>query len=220
MFTIICSESYRANNIIKRAERSLLNERIRQTNFTLDVLKEKHHIVKDKLRGELPEEAWIKVTDFIDAVIGHENHQVKTRQIKKHRALVAEKENADNSAIKGVTSESGAKEKWVVNLSSRSPTESEVSLLQHGLNYSVSTQKFLIKDIVVATEIACKDIPNDKAAELRARVVNVIKTTKPPKSNITKEERLALDKFKKDPNILIVPGDKGRATCVIDSTVY
>ena len=107
-----------------------------------------------------------------------------------------------------------------MNLSSRSLTESEVSLLQHGLNYSVSTQKFPIKDNVVATEIACKDIPNDKAAELRARVVNVIKTTKPPKSNITKEERLALDKLKKDPNILIVPGDKGRATCVIDSTVY
>ena len=102
----------------------------------------------------------------------------------------------------------------------RSLTESEVSLLQHGLNYSVSAQKFPIKDIVVATEIACKDIPNDKAAELRARVVNVIKTTKPPKSNITKEERLALDKLKKDSNILIVPGDKGRATCVIDSTVY
>ena len=89
----------RANNIIKRAERSLLNERIRQTNFTLDVLKEKHRIVKDKLRGELPEEAWIKVTDFIDAVIGRENHQVKTRQIKKHRALVAEKENADNRPV-------------------------------------------------------------------------------------------------------------------------
>ncbi|XP_072022412.1 uncharacterized protein [Amphiura filiformis] len=86
--------------------------------------------------------------------------------------------------------------------------------------YSVSSKKFSVKDIVVATETACKDIPGDKAAELRARVVNVIKTTKPPTSNITKEERLALNKLKKDTEIIIVPGDKGRATCVIDSAVY
>ncbi|XP_072030550.1 uncharacterized protein [Amphiura filiformis] len=213
-------KGYRADNIIKRAERSLLNERIRQTNFTLDILKEKHRIVEGKLRGELPEVAWKRMTEFINQVEGREQEEVKTRQIRKHKQLVSEKEKADISAGNCGKSDGGARDKWVVNLSSRSLTESEVSLLQRGLNYSVSSNKFPVKDIVVATETACKDIPGDKAAELRGRVVNAIKTTKAPTSNITKEERLALDKLKKDTDIIIVPGDKGRATCVIDATVY
>ncbi|XP_072041269.1 uncharacterized protein [Amphiura filiformis] len=73
---------------------------------------------------------------------------------------------------------------------------------------------------MASTETECTDIPGDKAAELRGRVVNAIKTTKPPTSNITKDERLALDKLKKDTAIIIVPVDKGRATCVNDATVY
>ncbi|XP_072023064.1 uncharacterized protein [Amphiura filiformis] len=129
-------------------------------------------------------------------------------------------ETADISARKCDKSDGGARDKWVVNLSSRSLTEAEVSLLQRGLNYSVSSNKFPVKDIVASTETECKDIPGDKAAELRGRVVNAIKTTKPPTSNITKDERLALDKLKKDTAIIIVPVDKGRATCVNDATVY
>ena len=53
---------------------------------------------------------------------------------------------------------------------------SEVSALQHGLNFAVSP----VKDVIVATELAFKNIANDKAAELRARVANIVKTSKQP----------------------------------------
>ena len=46
-------KGYKAQNIIKKTERDLLNERIRQTNFTLDILKKKHQDIERKLRAEL-----------------------------------------------------------------------------------------------------------------------------------------------------------------------
>ena len=57
------------------------------------------------------------------------------------------------------------------------------------------------------------------AAELRARVANVLKTMRLPPSNITKEERKTLADLKKDQNIFILPSDKGRCT-VVDKISY
>ena len=74
-----------------------------------------------------------------------------------------------------------------------------------------------VKDVIVATELACKNIANDKAAELRARVANIVKTSKPPTSNVTQNERTAIENLSKDKNIKILPADKGRA---IDNSKY
>ena len=50
---------------------------------------------------------------------------------------------------------------------------------------------------MVATELACRAIPNDKADTLRAQVAGILRSVCPPKPNISKEERLALDKLEK-----------------------
>ncbi|XP_072041346.1 uncharacterized protein [Amphiura filiformis] len=131
-----------------------------------------------------------------------------------------EKENADNLGKDGFTADKRSKDKWVVNLSSRKLTQPEVNVLERGLNFAVSPESLPINDIVVATESACKQIANDKAAELRARVVNIAKNAKPPVSNINKAERSAVESLKKDTSIQILPADKGRATVVIDNSVY
>jgi len=43
---------------------------------------------------------------------------------------------------------------------------------------------------------------------------------KPPVPNISKEEKLALDKLRKDTSIQILPADKGRATVIMDKDDY
>ena len=58
------------------------------------------------------------------------------------------------------------------------------------------------------------------SSKLQAGVANVLKTTRLPPSNITKEERKALADLKKDQNILILPSDKGRCTFVVDKISY
>ncbi|XP_072048674.1 uncharacterized protein [Amphiura filiformis] len=130
----------------------------------------------------------------------------------------SEKENIENSTKKVNKSGTVSKDKWVVNLSSKQLTSDEVSVLEKGLNFAADNLP--INDVIVATESACKDLPDKTAAELRARVVNIVKTAKPPASNITRGERSAINNLRKDENIEIIPADKGRATVVIDKTVY
>ena len=202
----------RVINIIKRAERSLLNERIRQTNFTLDCLKDKYHQIETKLRGKIPDVVYDDVSEFVTRANRKEHDAVKSRQIRKYRCLTAERENRKKLDIEGVKSDSDYRNKWVVNLSTRTLDNSEVSALQHGLNFAVSPDYVPVKDVIIATELACKNIANDKAAELRARVVNIVKTSKPPTSNVTQNERTAIENLSKDKNIKILPADKGRAT--------
>ena len=116
--------------------------------------------------------------------------------------------------------EKSPKVKWVVNISSRKLTTPEVSVLENGLNFAVSPDALPVNDIVVATESACKNLPDDKAAELRGRVVNVVKNSKPPRSNISKPERSAIELLKKDKSNQILPAVKGRAAVVIDNSDY
>ena len=55
---------------------------------------------------------------------------------------------------------------------------------------------------------------------LRTEVTKVLKNAKPPKSNISQEERKALKELSKDNDIVIVPADKGRSTVVMNRKDY
>ena len=136
-----------------------------------------------------------------------EHYAVKSRQIRKFRRLITERENRKNLDCEGEKSDSDYTSKWVVNLSSRNLDNSEVSALKHGLNFAVSPDYVPVKDVIVATELACKNIANDKAAELRARVANIVKTSKPPTSNVTQNERTAIKNLSKEQNIKILPAE-------------
>ncbi len=76
------------------------------------------------------------------------------------------------------------------------------------------------KDIIVATEIACKNLPPTEAAKLRTEVASTIKSAKIPSSNLSRNELKALKKLKKEDSIVILPADKGRATVVMDKEKY
>ncbi|XP_066289685.1 uncharacterized protein [Branchiostoma lanceolatum] len=73
---------------------------------------------------------------------------------------------------------------------------------------------------MVATESACLCLPLSSAEQLRSEVAGILRTVKPPKSNITKQEREALKELRKDKNVLILPADKGKATVLMDRTDY
>ena len=115
-----------------------------------------------------------------------------------------------------------------VNLSSPSLSSPETSVLERGLNFAPIPKEIPVVDIITETEYAIKRLQYDKnncidensVAELRARVTWVLKLAKPPKSNITKEERDALSELRKDNKITILPADKGRATVVLDADKY
>ncbi|KAI8510912.1 hypothetical protein Bbelb_118280 [Branchiostoma belcheri] len=59
-----------------------------------------------------------------------------------------------------------------------------------------------------------------QAEALRTKVATTLKVSKPPASNITREERTALKDLATNQDILILPADKGRCTVVLDREQY
>ena len=55
---------------------------------------------------------------------------------------------------------------------------------------------------------------------LRSEMAGVLRSAKPPKSNISREERKALNDLKKEESVLILPADKGKATVLMDVQDY
>jgi hypothetical protein len=131
--------------------------------------------------------------------------------------LVRKGENDNNESEESVID----KERWVANHSKHVLTEHEKSVLGKGLNFAITPSKLPVKDLIAATECASSLIHDPtKKASFRSDVVKAIKHAKPPKQNISKEEREALKNLSKNKEILILPADKGRTTVILDKEEY
>ncbi|XP_072041389.1 uncharacterized protein [Amphiura filiformis] len=80
--------------------------------------------------------------------------------------------------------------------------------------------KIPYEDYIVATEQACRKLPSNEATVLRSEISGALRNARPPKSNITAEERRAIQDLKKEDSILILPADKGKATVLMDTSEY
>ncbi|XP_015124857.1 uncharacterized protein LOC107046694 [Diachasma alloeum] len=108
----------------------------------------------------------------------------------------------------------------VKNLSSFPLTEAQVSILAKGHNFAVAPTKIPTQEIISQTETAIFHLPSEIGNEIRRKLSNILHKAKPPKQNITREERSALLSLKKNDNIVILPADKGNATVVMDKEAY
>ena len=90
-----------------------------------------------------------------------------------------------------------------------------------GLNFSVTTSKIPVVDIIAATEHACSQLKDKSQAEsLRSEIVKIVSKSKPPRSNISKAEREAIKSLAKDDSVVILPADKGRTTVILNKQDY
>ena len=110
--------------------------------------------------------------------------------------------------------------KWFINLSKFKLNKPQESVLAKGLNFSPSPDKIPVEDYIVATELACQKLPNNEATVLRSEMAGVLRNAKPPRSNISREERKALVDLKKEESVLILPADKGKATVIMEVSDY
>ena len=112
------------------------------------------------------------------------------------------------------------KSNWVVNLSSRSLNEAEVSLLKKGLNFAVTPADIPATEIIAKVESAVRQLDAERADTVRRAVNAILQQAEPPKPNITKEQQDAFKSLKEDKSIMILPADKGRASVVLDADTY
>ena len=64
------------------------------------------------------------------------------------------------------------------NCSDRILSDPELSVLAKGSNFALTPAKLPIVDIVTTTEVACRNLSEGDASELRAKVVNLVSRPK------------------------------------------
>ncbi|XP_072041173.1 uncharacterized protein [Amphiura filiformis] len=84
---------HKADTILENAERKLLNERVRQVNFTIDVLNRKKDQLSEKLSGSLSSDAYNRVAEFTTHAQLSQHEQVSsigsvTYNLAKHAAKI------------------------------------------------------------------------------------------------------------------------------------
>ena len=224
--TLKCSmKGKKANNIIIRAQKGLMNQRITWINGQLEYYKRIRTDADEYLFTSLPGDVYEEVGTWMEVTRKREFDRIRDRQKAKYQKISLKQRKTDEDT--GITKVSSKEKqdlrsKWVVNLSDRTLTDEEKSLLQKGMNFAVTPTSVPVKDYVIGIESACRLIgPYSKQADrLRSDCVRLIKDPKLPKSNITKKEQNALNTLAKDDNIMILPADKGRAVVVMNTKDY
>ena len=73
---------------------------------------------------------------------------------------------------------------------------------------------------ITAIEAACTKLSQQDAEELRADINRVLRSSHPPKPNLTKNQMSALRELKKDRDRIVLTADKGVAMVVMDRQDY
>ena len=99
-------------------------------------------------------------------------------------------------------------------------TQAQRSVLAKGSNFVVSPKQPPNLEYITAIEAACTKLSQQDAEELRADINRVLRSSHPPKSNLTKAQNLDLRELKRDRDCIVLTLDKGVAMVIIDRQDY
>ena len=236
----------RAKIIIKKTERALLNERIRNINNTITLATHERDTCITTLLEVFPKEIMEDCKSLIFLRREAYYIKVKRRQISKLERLCHKNrggrsnkqdggqgghdENTrpnnnytdlqEKEKEKDNKQDSELKEKWVVNLSSQPLSQAEKSLLTHRPNYAVTSRRPPVTECITAIEEVCQKLERGEVEELRGEVKAILKRAHPPKPNISREEQKAMEELRKDTTRTVLTADKGVALVVMDQKEY
>ena len=192
-------------SIIKRAERALLNERIRMVNNTITIFDIQIDTCMNHLKGILNKETMEECVKFIK--VKRESRHIKTleRQKLKFNQLCHintggcsnhlhgdhgdhDQKQHEKGTITPVSRDTTQtmigpdlqKAKWVINISSKPLTTAQESLLSHGPIFAVVLKGPFIVECVTAVEQIYQKLGQGEADELRAKVKTILKKAQPP----------------------------------------
>ena len=207
----------KAETILRKAEKRLLDLRVRHCSYTIAKLKDDLLSKEAILYEALSRDTQQAVRQYLERRRNSIFQAVKDKQLDKFAKLVADKHAKTQSQQYENNID---KSRWVINKSNTDLTIDQRTILEKGLNFAVSPRVLPTKEVIVSTEIACKFLPTSKAQSLRGEVVKCLKKSKPPSSNISKGEFVAIQELKGNKDITILPADRGRATVILNTTDY
>ena len=106
------------------------------------------------------------------------------------------------------------------DLSNKPLTPAQRSVLAKGPNFAVTPRQPPNLEYITAIEAACTKLSQQDAEELRADVNRVLRSSHPPKPNLTKAQNIALRELKRDQDRIVLTADKGVAMVVMDKQDY
>ena len=221
--------------IIKKAECSLIHNRIKCTNIKINHLQTEIATTKTSLQQKLDEPTFTNLQNIIfnnkeETFLQYKNTQIKkfkhliSRSLTTNSKMTSKKTNTFNTIVISSTF-SSIQDKWVINLSKKELTPEERSLLQKGPKFEVMPATIPIKEYISTTTVAALQAGELNGVDCSGlyhdvnRILNSY-TNKPIHTNITKSEHLALENLMKDKDHIIVTADKGVGLVVMDKTEY
>ena len=225
------TRTQKGDGIIKRAEKQLLNERIRNINYKIKKYQHDKHMYENQLHEILKEDQvmWNACKEEVLKKKESRHQKVLNRQISKFERLIqgwkkqeqGGRSNKDDRTDKGQsTDKDKVKKKWVINLSSIPLTKQQEDLLSHGPNFAISPKKPPLGEYILNIEKACQSLDTNTAEELRSEIYRVLKKPHHPKPNLKREEFIALKQLKSDKNRMVLTADKGVVLVVLDTVDY
>ena len=184
-----------------------LHKKIRQLDCEKDRLTKCLHVVME------PDD--LKQTEVLFRNLQHTEHlRIKAGHTRKLQALVGK-------SSQSTTRNTVNCEKWVLNISSKPLTDTEMkSALQKRMNFAIAPKKIPTAEFVAAVEDSITKLSAEEKLTVRARVSEVLSRAHPPESNIPSSEMKALQDLRKDKSRLIISADKGNCTVVMDRKDY
>ena len=108
----------------------------------------------------------------------------------------------------------------MVTLSKSPLIPAQESFLSKGPNFALAPTNSPNVEVVSTVELACQGLSEQDTQELRAEINYLLKRAKPPRYNITKEEKKALKELREDQDRMVLTVDKGVAMVVMDRKEY
>jgi len=122
----------------------------------------------DSLRPEVR----TQVIGLAEKAWEREYKHLSWRQQKKLEALIEQKRRLPTENDLDLSGE--WLKKWVVNISKYKTTKEEAAVLSKELNFAVSPEALPTDEYIVATDQACKFIPEEESHQLRAKVAGLL----------------------------------------------
>ena len=177
----------KAIEIVTKAEKDLLDLRVRDINYRLELFQDSRRDLRESLFSTTTmagrPELYDQVMAFMDRVSRREYDQCRQCHMKNFNLLQDRKKDrtnrkGNNKARVGVDPKlvQQTKSRWVKNISLRPLSSLELLLLNRGLNFSVVPDRIPTNEVVARTEEACRFLAPDVAEEFRSDVVRSLST--------------------------------------------
>ena len=92
--------------------------------------------------------------------------------------------------------------------------------MARGPNYAIVPRCPPTGEYIIAIENVCNQLQQDKAEQLRGEIKSVLQNIQPPRPDITREERKAIEELRKDDTKMILTADKGVSMVVLNRDDY